>query len=127
MLEVVDTRIACKETELVPDIAGRCVTERVVEEERRTLPALTRAEARQVAELAKRAEQHYGAPQDVEWAVGEDETVVMLQSRPETVWSRAPKQASAPSPVLATGMTSLVNTLMNPLAARRAADVDSDR
>jgi hypothetical protein len=26
-----------------------------------------------------------------------------------------------------TGMTSLVQTLMNPLAARRAADVDADR
>ena len=70
------------------DVRGGCVTERVVEEERRTLPALSRAEARQVAELAKRAEQHYGAPQDIEWAVDDESTVVLLQSRPETVWSQ---------------------------------------
>jgi cytochrome P450 len=123
MLDVVDTRIACKEVELVVDVRGGCVTERVVEEERRMKPALTAAEARQVAELAKRAEQHYGAPQDVEWAVDEESTVVMLQSRPETVWSRAPRSVGA----MSTGMTSLVQTLMNPLAARRASDVDADR
>ena len=60
--------------------------------------------------------------------VAEDATVVMLQSRPETVWSRAPQApAQAPSAGFATGMDSLVQTLMNPLAARRAADVDTDR
>jgi cytochrome P450 len=127
MLEVVDARVACKEIELVPDVPAGCVTEREVEEERRSLPALSPAEAKQVAALAKRAEQHYGAPQDVEWAVADDATVVMLQSRPETVWSRAPQQKLAPSTGFATGMTSLVNTLMNPLAARRAEDVDADR
>ena len=123
MLDVVDRRVACKEVELVVDARGGCVTERVVEEERRTKPALSAAEVRQVAELAKRAEQHYGAPQDVEWAVDEESTVVMLQSRPETVWSRAPRSVGA----MSTGMTSLVQTLMNPLAARRASDVDADR
>jgi pyruvate, water dikinase len=127
MLDVVDTRISSKDVELVADVAGGCVTERVVGEDRRTLPALSNEEAVRVAELAKRAERHYGAPQDVEWAVGEDAAVVLLQSRPETVWSRAPLQGSAPSPMRATGMTSLVQTLMNPLAARRAADVDADR
>jgi pyruvate,water dikinase len=123
MLEVVDVQVGTKEIELVADVPARCVTEREVEEERRALPALSPAEVKQVAELAKRAEQHYGAPQDVEWAVGEDAAVVMLQSRPETVWSNAPRPVGAVS----TGMTSLVQTLMNPLAARRAADVDADR
>jgi pyruvate,water dikinase len=126
MLDIVDTRIGSKETELVADVPGRCVTEREVEEERRSLPALSAPEVKRVAELAKRAEQHYGAPQDVEWAVADDATVVLLQSRPETVWSRAPKQAIAPSGVT-TGMTSLVSTLMSPLTARRTEDVDADR
>jgi cytochrome P450 len=128
MLEIVDSRVACKEIELVADVPAGCVTEREVEEERRTEPALSPAEARRVAELAKRAEQHYGTPQDVEWAVAPDGgDVVLLQSRPETVWSRMPKEPSASPAGFATGMTSLVNTLMNPLAARRAADVDPDR
>ena len=127
MLDIVDTRIGSKETELVADVPGRCVTEREVEVQRRSLPALSAAEVKRVAELAKRAEQHYGAPQDVEWAVTDDATVVLLQSRPETVWSRAPKQAIAPSAGITTGMTSLVNTLMSPLVARRTEDVDADR
>jgi cytochrome P450 len=126
MLEVVDEQVACKEIELVADVAAGCVTEREVEEERRSTPALSPAEARQVAELAKRAEQHYGVPQDVEWAVAQDATVLMLQSRPETVWSRAASEPSRPTLGLQTGMTSLVTTLMNPLATRRDADVDAD-
>ena len=123
MLEVVDARIACKDIELVADVEAGCVTERLVEEERRETPALTTAEVKKIAELAKRAEQHYGAPQDVEFALDGDSTVLMLQSRPETVWSNAPRPVGA----VPTGMTSLVQTLMNPLAARRASDVDADR
>ena len=46
-----------------------------------------------IATLAKRAEQHHGSPQDLEWAVSDGE-VLLLQCRPETVWS---KQA-APAP-----------------------------
>ena len=68
------------------------VVEREVEPARRTAPCLTDDEVRAVAALARRAERHYGRPQDVEWAIDpllpEDENVVLLQSRPETVWSR---------------------------------------
>jgi cytochrome P450 len=126
MLDVVDTRLGSKEIELVADVPAGCVTERVVEEERRSLPALSTAEAKQVAALAKRAEQHYGTPQDVEWAVADDATVVMLQSRPETVWSRRPPER--PSTLKPTfGMDSLVSTLISPLAARGAIDDDTAR
>jgi pyruvate, water dikinase len=126
ILDVVDTRLGSKEIELVADVPAGCVTERVVEEERRSLPALSTAEAKQVAALAKRAEQHYGTPQDVEWAVADDATVVMLQSRPETVWSRRPPER--PSTLKPTfGMDSLVSTLISPLAARGAIDDDTAR
>jgi cytochrome P450 len=126
MLEVLDTRVGSKETELVADPQAGRVTERAVEDERRARPALTVQQARQVATLAKRAEQHYGTPQDIEWAVGEDEGVVLLQSRPETVWSRRPPERPRtlkPS----FGMDSLVSTLISPLAARGASDDDADR
>jgi hypothetical protein len=49
---------------------------------------------------------------------------VLLQSRPETVWSRKPAEARA-KPVYPLGMSSLVSTLVNPLASRRT-DVDPD-
>jgi pyruvate,water dikinase len=70
----------------------------------REAPCLTDDEIRALAAVARRVEAHYGAPQDIEWAVldGEqapDERVVLLQSRPETVWaSRDTRPAGAPKP-----------------------------
>jgi pyruvate,water dikinase len=99
------------------------VVQREVEPERQRQPALTNAELQAVARLAKRAERHYGAPQDIEWAVDADlpagENIVLLQSRPETVWSRkaAPKPADAA--LYQTGMQGLLHTLLNPLNAKK--------
>ena len=52
--------------------------------------------SRAVAALAKRAERHHGRPQDIEWAIDAEGRVVLLQCRPETVWSNKPT-AAAPS------------------------------
>jgi pyruvate,water dikinase len=49
-------------------------------------PCLRDDEIRALARLAMDVERHYGNPQDIEWAVTGDE-IVLLQSRPETVWS----------------------------------------
>jgi pyruvate, water dikinase len=50
------------------------------------------AELAALARLGGRVEDHYGAPQDIEWAItdgaGVPESVLVLQSRPETVWAR---------------------------------------
>jgi pyruvate, water dikinase len=50
------------------------------------------AELAALARLGRRVEDHYGAPQDIEWAITDgaslEESVILLQSRPETVWSR---------------------------------------
>jgi pyruvate,water dikinase len=44
--------------------------------------------------IARRVERHYGRPQDIEWAVERrTNEILLLQSRPETVWSA---QESAP-------------------------------
>jgi cytochrome P450 len=123
MLEVVKSDIAAKTSELVRDPSGHGVLEKLVAAERCTQPSLTSEEVKAVAALAKRAEQHYGSPQDVEWAI-DDGGVVLLQSRPETVWSRKPPEAVS-KPAYSFGMSSLVNTLVNPLASRRT-DVDPD-
>jgi pyruvate,water dikinase len=45
--------------------------------------ALTEADARAVAALARRAEAHFGTPQDIEWAL-EGDRLHLLQSRPIT-------------------------------------------
>jgi cytochrome P450 len=126
ILEMVSSTIASKEIELVADVAGRCVHERAVEPERRLSPALDSAQVRTVADLAKRVERHYGSPQDVEWAIDADGNVLLLQSRPETVWSsKQPAPQDRPASLYATGLTSIAITLINPLAARSNPDVDN--
>jgi pyruvate,water dikinase len=70
----------------------------------RATPCLTDDEIRALAAVARLVEAHFGRPQDIEWAVldgaaGPDARVVLLQSRPETVWaSRDAKPAGAPKP-----------------------------
>ena len=74
------------------DRAARRTVHRVIEASRRSLPSLNDAQVIAVARLAKALEMSMGCPQDVEWAIDRDlpdgEDVVILQSRPETVWSR---------------------------------------
>ncbi|MFD6161583.1 phosphoenolpyruvate synthase [Nocardia sp. NPDC060256] len=50
---------------------------------RRELPALTDAEIAEVAELGRKVEAEFDAPQDVEWAI-DDDGLWFLQSRPIT-------------------------------------------
>src|SRR5688500_6354170 len=52
-------------------------------EEKATAPVLTDDEVRQIAELARRDEAHYDAPQDAEWAF-EDGRLYLVQTRPVT-------------------------------------------
>jgi pyruvate,water dikinase len=59
-----------------------------VSEERRRVPCLTDEELQQLRTLARRVEQHYGRAQDIEWAIDRHSgAILLLQSRPETVWS----------------------------------------
>ncbi len=87
--------------------------------ERATGPCLTDAEIKAVARLARAAERHYGSPQDIEWAVDSElessENVVLLQSRPETVWSRKERPPVATSTNV---MDSIVSTLCAPIHTR---------
>ena len=77
-------------------------------------PCLTDDEIRTLAEIGRRVEAHYGTPQDIEWALVAEgaatpaERVVLLQSRPETVWaSRAASPVATPKPRAADHVLSL--------------------
>lgn len=91
------------------------VVELPVAEERRRAPSVSDDEIRAIATLARRAERHYGCPQDVEWAIDpllpSGETVVLLQSRPETVWSRRKVSVNGDS---RDTYASIVHNLMHP-------------
>jgi pyruvate, water dikinase len=93
------------------------VTSAEVEPDRQTAPCLTDEEILAVARLARRAEKYYRCPQDVEWALDErgnggEPVVHLLQSRPETVWSRRAKPAG--TACTADPIASIVTTLLNP-------------
>jgi len=73
-------------------------------------PVLTDEEVVAVAELGRRIEEHYGSPQDTEWAFDPDGTLWMLQSRPittlhdETVTTVTAAEPSEPQTVLLRGL-----------------------
>ena len=57
-------------------------------------PCLTDDQLMALREVGRKIERHYGKPQDIEWALDQDGNVLLLQSRPETVWSA--KDAATP-------------------------------
>ena len=84
--EVEEVTVADKKLLMEKDQeTGETVT-RDVPEEKREERVLSDAEIERLVELGRRVEDHYGTPQDVEWAVFEGE-VYMLQSRPITTIS----------------------------------------
>jgi pyruvate,water dikinase len=60
-----------------------------VDEERRAASSLSDAEVLTLARLGKTIERSFGRPQDIEWAIDAGgDGILVLQARPETVWSR---------------------------------------
>jgi pyruvate,water dikinase len=68
--------------------AGGGVEPVAVDEQHRRAPCLSDEELQALRALARRIERHYGCAQDIEWAIDRDSgAILLLQSRPETVWS----------------------------------------
>ena len=80
-----------------PDPGGDGVVEGEVPASLRDVPSVSDEEIAELTAIARRVEAHYGCPQDIEWAVSRTappgENILLLQSRPETVW--AEKDAAA--------------------------------
>lgn len=60
----------------------------------RSQPCLSDDELQALRDVGRKVERHYGKPQDIEWAIDKSGNLLLLQSRPETVW--AMKDAVAP-------------------------------
>lgn len=126
ILEIHSRTISPKHVELVRSPDGDGVDWRDVEADRRRSPSVTDGELLEITRMAKLVERYFGAPQDIEWAVDrhrpEGRNVVMLQSRPETVWSRRPpRKVARPS---AGFMDSIVSTLISPVHTRSSVATD---
>lgn len=79
--------ISDKHIEQVPAPRGGIV-DSPVPHDRRARACLDDSELQALREIARKVERHYGRPQDIEWAIDrESGRILLLQSRPETVWS----------------------------------------
>lgn len=59
-------------------------------------PCLSDQELQSLRAIGRQVERHYGRPQDIEWAVQRHtDRILVLQSRPETVWSNKDSQPAA--------------------------------
>ncbi|MEA3191541.1 MAG: pyruvate, water dikinase [Thermoplasmata archaeon] len=102
--------------------------ERAVPAERSDAPSLTHEEAAQLCEVARRIEEHFGGPQEVEFAIEwrGRRRVRIVQARPETAWSRkAPKPAAKaakpaqPAPQAAATATAVAPAVPLPVTSTR--------
>lgn len=82
-LEIAAREVRRKEL-AIETLAGGGTETRALSGAEAERPVLSDEQVREVASLGVRIEQHYGSPQDTEWAVDPEEKVWMLQSRPVT-------------------------------------------
>jgi pyruvate,water dikinase len=98
-LNITERRIAKKTVQYIRDLKTGNTVHAEVPPAKQQKPCISDEEIRKLAEFAKRIEQHYGKPQDIEWAIDKDipapNNIFMVQSRPETVWS--PKAEHLPA------------------------------
>ncbi|GGN17661.1 phosphoenolpyruvate synthase [Halarchaeum nitratireducens] len=94
--EVEEVTVATKKTLVERHPETGETTEREVEAERRDARVLDEAELEELLALGERVEEHYGTPQDVEWAIAGGE-VYMLQSRPITTIDESTSSDAAAS------------------------------
>ncbi len=90
-LEIIEKRIAKKTVQYVRDPNTGKTVHTEVPAEKQEQPCINDEEIVKLAELGKHIEQHYGKPQDIEWAIDAElpfpSNIFIVQSRPETVWS----------------------------------------
>lgn len=90
VLEINTRIVSPKGLEYIVDPSGNVIVSEVPPE-RQDIPCLTDNEVIELARGGKKIEQHYGLPQDIEWAIAHDlpfpENIFFVQTRPETIWS----------------------------------------
>jgi pyruvate,water dikinase len=118
VFEISERTISPKTVECVYD-GETGVIHREVPPTQQSIPCLDDREIIELVKVAKQIEEHYGSPQDIEWAIDKDfpfpQNIFIVQSRPETVWSQRPR-----GPVLGgkTGYELLMEKALTPLKMR---------
>jgi pyruvate,water dikinase len=91
----IERKISLKGIECVFDPMREEVVHMDIPPERREIPCVEDGEIVELARYAKRVEEYYKCPQDIEWAIDKQKpfpfNIYMVQSRPETVVSQQKK------------------------------------
>lgn len=89
--KIVERRLARKTVQYIRDPNTGKTVHADVPVDKQEQPCINDEEIVKLTELANRIENHYGTPQDIEWAIDRDlqfpGSMFIVQSRPETVWS----------------------------------------
>jgi pyruvate,water dikinase len=89
--DIVKKSIGHKTILYTRDPEHHCVVKQDVPAERSDTQCVIDEDAIKLAQVGKQIEKHYGRPMDIEWAIDKDTPgkakIMILQSRPETVWS----------------------------------------
>ena len=89
--KIVERRLARKTVQYIRDPNTGKTVHADVPVDKQEQPCINDEEIVKLVELANRIENHYGTPQDIEWAIDRDlqfpGSMFIVQSRPETVWS----------------------------------------
>ena len=97
--EIVKRTISTKSMEHLPEPMGG-VRDVPVPIERQTIACLDDEDIRALAQIGRDVEKHYGAPQDIEWAIERHNSAARYsccKRRPETVWAnREGKEVTTP-------------------------------
>ncbi|HEY7396762.1 MAG TPA: PEP/pyruvate-binding domain-containing protein [Gaiellaceae bacterium] len=86
--EVVRSTVNAKLVEYRPDPKGAGTARLEVPTERASVPCLDEARLAELVRVAGEVERHFGAHQDMEWAIDGDGSTYVLQSRPVTAAAR---------------------------------------
>lgn len=91
-MEIVKKNISPKECIYVTNPETQSVEKHEIPPERRNNQCIVDEDVIELAKVGKLIEKHYGKPMDIEWAIDKDMPgpglVMIVQSRPETVWSQ---------------------------------------
>ena len=113
--KVIERKISLKGLECIYDPKRKEVVHVDISPDRREEQCVEDQEITELVRYAKRIEEYYGCPQDIEWAIDKHNpfpfNIYMVQSRPETVWSQKKKE-----PVL--GKKSVYDLLMEKALSR---------
>jgi len=102
-LGILSRTVARKEFMLTRDEVSGETVQVPLTPDRAAAPVLSDDEVREIAALARRDEEHYGVPQDAEWAI-EGGKVYLVQTRPITTITERAKPSSETGRVLLHGL-----------------------